>query len=236
MDLDPELLEAVPVAERPLAQQLRVTRLNVSRGTWRPPASPSGALLGLLIAEGIAFRSVVAAGFATGDLVGPGDLIPARTSAPALPWGGEAEIAWHVLVPLSAGVLDARFVARTARWPAVTGRLLERHAQHTDRLMTRLSLVHRQRVEERVLLVLWDLAERWGRVTPNGVLLPVPLRHHQLAALAASLRPSVTIALRRLATRGIVERCVRGYLLRGCLDEGWERLTSEPQWCENSSA
>jgi CRP/FNR family cyclic AMP-dependent transcriptional regulator len=229
VDLDPELLDAVPWPDRALVQRLRVTRLDVGRGTWRPPASPSGAFVGLLVADGIAFRSIAAAGFATGDLVGAGDVIPARTPAPALPWGGEAEVAWHVLAPLSACVLDTRFIARTARWPAITARLLERHAEHTDRLMTRLSLVHRQRVEERVLLVLWDLAERWGKVTPDGVLLPVPLRHHQLAALAASLRPSVTLALRRLAARGIVERCVRGYLLHGSLQEGWAALTSESQ-------
>lgn len=229
MDLDPELLDAVPAAGWRRARCLRVTTLDVSRGMWRPPASRSGALLGLLVADGIAFRSVAAAGFATGDLLGPGDVIPAGTPAPALPWGGEAEIAWHVLVPLFVGVLDARFAAWTARWPALTARLLERHARHTDRLMTRLSLVHRQRVEERVLLVLWDLAERWGRVTPDGVLLPIPLRHHQLAALAASLRPSVTLALRRLGARGIVERGLRGYLLHGSLEEGWARLTSEPQ-------
>jgi hypothetical protein len=235
MDLDPDLLDAVPQAERDIARRLRVTTLELSRGTWRPPASPSGALLGLLVSDGVAFRSVTAAGFATGDLLGAGDVVAARTPAPALPWGGEAEIDWHVLVPLSVGVLDARLAARTGRWPALTARLLERHAEHTDRLMARLSLVHRQRVDERVLLVLWDLAERWGRVTPDGVLLPIPLRHHQLAALVASLRPAVTLALRRLSARGVADRCLRGYLLHCPLAEGWARLASEPQ-SENLSS
>jgi hypothetical protein len=57
--------------------------------------------------------------------------------------------------------------------------------------------------------------------------VPIPLRHHQLAALTASLRPSVTLALQRLDTRGIVERHVRGYLLRCPLEEAWERLGGE---------
>jgi CRP/FNR family cyclic AMP-dependent transcriptional regulator len=223
-DLDAGLLEAVPAAERPAASRLRVPTLAVTRGAWRPPASSSGALLGLLVADGIAFRCVTAAGFATGDLVGRGDVVPARTPPPELPGGGEAQVAWHVVDPLTVAVLNWRFAAQTARWPALTWRLFDRHTEHTERLMARLSLVHRQRVEERLVLVLWDLAERWGKVTPQGVLVPIPLRHHQLAALVASLRPSVTLALQRLAARGIAERCVRGYLLHDSVDDALARL------------
>jgi CRP/FNR family cyclic AMP-dependent transcriptional regulator len=119
---------------------------------------------------------------------------------------------------LTVAVLDSRFAAQTARWPALTWRLFDRHTQHTERLMARLSLVHRQRVEERLLLVLWEVAERWGKVTPDGVLVPIPLRHHQLAALVASLRPSVTLALQRLAARVIAERCQRGYQMHDTVE------------------
>jgi len=224
-ELDADLLDAVPIAERSLARTLRLATLRLSRGRWRPPASPSGALHGLLIGEGIVFRCVTAGGFATGDLLGEGDVVTARTPPPELPWGCPSEVAWHVIDPLVVGVLDARLATWTARWPALTWRLLERQARHAEATMARLSLVHRQRVEERLLLALWDLAGRWGKVTPQGVLVPIPLRHHQLAALVASLRPSVTLGMRRLATRHLVERSLRGYVLHGTFDEAWARLT-----------
>jgi CRP/FNR family transcriptional regulator, cyclic AMP receptor protein len=227
-ELDADLLDAVPVAERSLAGNLRVATLKLSRGRWRPPASPSGALHGLLIGQGIVFRCVTAGGFATGDLLGEGDVVTVRTPPPELPWGGPSEVTWQVIDPVVVGVLDARLAAWTARWPTLTWRLLERQARHAEATMARLSLVHRQRVEERLLLALWDLAGRWGKVTPEGVLVPIPLRHHQLAALVASLRPSVTLGMRRLAERHVVERSLRGYLLQGPFDEAWARLTAEP--------
>jgi CRP/FNR family cyclic AMP-dependent transcriptional regulator len=226
-DLDPDLVDAVPAAERAVARRLRVPTLTVTRGTWLPPASPSGVLLGLLVADGVALRCVTAAGFPTGDLLCAGDLIPTRSAAPRLPGTDRAQVSWQVVDPLTVAVLDSRFAAWTARWPALVRLLFMRQAEHTERLMARASLMHRQRVEERVLLLLWALSDRWGTVTRDGILVPIPLRHHQLAALTASLRPSVTLALQRLDTRGIVERHVRGYLLRCPLEEAWERLGGE---------
>lgn len=228
-DLDPDLIEAVPPAERALARSVRVMTLQLTRGTWKPPASPSGSLLGLLVAEGVAFRAVIVDGFATGDLIGRGDLVTARTAPPEIPGGETAEVTWQVVEPMSVAVLDSRFGAWASRWPALGWRLFQRQTAHTERVMARLSLVHRQRVEERLLMVLWQLADRWGKVTGDGVLVPIPLRHHQLAALVGSLRPSVTIALQRLAARGIVERTVRGYLLRVSLEEARARLDADEE-------
>jgi hypothetical protein len=37
--------------------------------------------------------------------------------------------------------------------------------------------------------------DRWGRVTPEGVRIPLRLRHHMLAELVAVRRPSATAAL-----------------------------------------
>jgi CRP/FNR family transcriptional regulator, cyclic AMP receptor protein len=227
-ELDPDLIDAVPAAEQPLARRLRVPTLRLSRGRWHPPASPSGALYGLLIAAGALFCSLSAGGFPTGDLLGAGDVVLALKAPPELPWEAQAVRTWQVLEPSTVAVLDQRFAALTARWPALSWRLLERQGEHAERTMARLSLVHRQRVEERLLLVLWDLAGRHGKVTPDGVLVPIPLRHHQLAALVSSLRPSVTLALRRLESRRIVERSVSGYLLHDTFDEAWARLAGAP--------
>jgi CRP/FNR family transcriptional regulator, cyclic AMP receptor protein len=225
--VDPDLVQAIPAEHRTLvAPHLRVRTLEVTRGAW-DPSLHRAAVLGLSITAGALFRCVDARGQTTGDLLGPGDLIDVAAEPPALPGGESADVSWTVLDRLEVAILDARFAACTARWPGVSRRLLARRAAHADRLMARFSVVHHQRIEERLLLVLWEVAERWGKVTTDGVVVPVPLRHHQLAALVGTLRPSVSLGLQRLAARGVAERCVHGYLLHGSLDEGWARIAGD---------
>jgi CRP-like cAMP-binding protein len=62
------------------------------------------------------------------------------------------------------------------------------------------------RIEERVLLALWHFAERWGRVTADGVRLDLNLTHAVLAEVVAAQRPSVSTALGRLQERGLLSR------------------------------
>jgi CRP/FNR family cyclic AMP-dependent transcriptional regulator len=60
-------------------------------------------------------------------------------------------------------------------------------------------------IEVRLLIVLWHFADRWGRVTPEGVMLPLPLSHGLLAGIVGSRRPTVSTALGSLRNRG--RRC-----------------------------
>ena len=70
----------------------------------------------------------------------------------------------------------------------------------------------------RLVLLFWQLAERWGRVGPEGVTVPLPLTHHTLGRLIRAQRPSVTASLRHLAERRLIEREGAGaWLLRGDL-------------------
>src|SRR3712207_1420319 len=62
------------------------------------------------------------------------------------------------------------------------------------------------RLDERLLTVLWVLADRWGRVGPDGTTVPLPLTHAILAKLVGAQRPSVTSALKGLEDRGFVSR------------------------------
>lgn len=64
-------------------------------------------------------------------------------------------------------------------------------------------------------MLLWHLAFRWGRVTPEGVLLPIRLTHSVLADLVASRRQSVTSGLARLAQRAVVRAQNDSWLLSG---------------------
>jgi CRP-like cAMP-binding protein len=70
------------------------------------------------------------------------------------------------------------------------------------------------RVERRLLLKLRQLAERWGRVTPDGVRLDLRLTHQELANMVGAVRESVTIALGRLAEAGEIEVRNRTLIIR----------------------
>jgi hypothetical protein len=70
-----------------------------------------------------------------------------------------------------------------------------------------------------MLVLLWVLAERWGRVSRDGVRVPVGLPHRMLATLVGARRPSVTTALAGLAREGLIERTAEGWLLHGDPDE-----------------
>jgi CRP-like cAMP-binding protein len=79
-----------------------------------------------------------------------------------------------------------------------------------------LAIAHHQRVEDRLLLTLWHLAERWGKVTPDGIVLPLPLSHQRLAHIVGAHRPSVTTAMGALDKAGRVSRRDDGsWLLHG---------------------
>lgn len=231
-DLAPELLGSVDVRDPTVPRALKVTTLHVSRGTWQPPAASRDRLLALVLIDGAVFRSVTVGGFSTGDVLGAGDVVVPHSPDATSSRDARADVGWNVLQPTTMAVIDGRLAAWAAQSPGFRLRLLDRQADQLDRVMARLALVHRRRLEERLVLVLWELADRWGRVTSDGVLLPITLRHHQLAALVAALRPPVTLALRRLSVQGVVERSLRGYLLRGSPEDAWASVAGAqaPPW------
>ena len=54
------------------------------------------------------------------------------------------------------------------------------------------------------------LAERWGHITPSGVALPLSLTHEALGRLIGARRPTVSLAVKALATAGRVTRDAEG--------------------------
>ncbi len=68
-------------------------------------------------------------------------------------------------------------------------------------------------MEERLLAILWLLAESWGRVTRTGTTLPLSLTHDVLGALVGARRPTVTLALGQLVRRGAILQQEDGWLL-----------------------
>ena len=170
--------------------------------------------IGLLVLEGLLLRRVGVDGRYGAELLGSGDLLR--------PWQGEdaqptlpCTTGWQILGPTRVAVLDRRVARRFARYPDLIGRLVGRALQRSRNLAVNMAIVHQARVDVRLRMLLWHLADRWGRVTPTGIALPLALNHTMLAELVAAHRPTVTTALSELAARGLVARTDDGGLLGG---------------------
>ena len=76
------------------------------------------------------------------------------------------------------------------------------------------------------MAVMWLLAEFWGRVTPFGTRLQISLSHELLAGLVGARRPTVTLALGKLAERGSLIRHENEWLI---LEPPVAPLSTEPK-------
>jgi len=63
-----------------------------------------------------------------------------------------------------------------------------------------------QHVDLRLLVLFWHLADRFGRVTPEGTVVPLKLTHNDLSELIGAQHPSVSTGLAELQRR---EKLVR---------------------------
>jgi CRP-like cAMP-binding protein len=146
------------------------------------PALRSDGTASILVLEGLLVREVVIAETRWAELIGPGDLLELTD----VDLGGpfiQVELVCTVTEASRIALLDARFAAMLARWPGVNLSLVERLEQRFLRLSTQATICQLPCVEARLLALLWHLAERWGRIGPNGVILPLSLLHRTLALL-----------------------------------------------------
>ena len=81
--------------------------------------------------------------------------------------------------------------------------------------MIAIAIALHPKLDERLQLLLWEIADRYGRVHADGVHIDLPLTHELISQLAGARRPSVSSALSRLVGRGLVERHGQGWILHG---------------------
>ena len=83
---------------------------------------------------------------------------------------------------------------------------MDRAVRRSHWLALQLAIADLRRVEDRLVLFFWHFADRWGRVGPDGVTVPLPVTHEVLAQLVCAQRPTVTSALKRLSDDGTLTR------------------------------
>src|ERR687883_1568747 len=218
LDADPDLGALLNDARREQAERELVVRTHrLPVGPWDVSrlAGATADHVGLLILSGVLSRELIVADHVSAELLGPGDLVrpwqpPSR--AGLLP----VDAVWSVLSPLTVAVLDRRFAAEVARYPEVTATLFDRLSERSMRLATTQAISQLTRVDRRLKALFWHLAERWGRVSGDGVIVPLALTHRILGQLVGARRPTVSTALSELAERGeLVRRPDGSWLLRG---------------------
>jgi CRP/FNR family cyclic AMP-dependent transcriptional regulator len=222
---DPDLLKGFDQATADSIRRVSsVAVLNVDTGPWTRASNPPRPIYGLFVLGGLLSRGVVIQERRSAELLGPGDILRPAASDD-LDSSIDFEVAWEVLEPARVALLDHDFATAVAPWPELTGAVMDRIMRRAHALAFHLAVSHLKLVEMRLLVILWYYADRWGRVTPGGVLLPLRMTHSLLARIVGARRPSVSTALGRLHDRGLVERTDNGqWLLLGSPPRELEEL------------
>jgi CRP/FNR family cyclic AMP-dependent transcriptional regulator len=227
LEADPELGLRIPPARITQAREQLVAPVRfLDRGVWEvPPDAGEQGHLGFLILEGLLARDLVLAGSTSTELLGEGDVLQ-----PAVAARDESlvhcHVFWHALAPVRLAVLDHRFAQSLTAFPQVTAALLERAIRRSLRMSVHQALLSLSPVETRLVVLFWHLAERWGRVTPAGIVLPLGLTHQVLGQLVGCRRASVTTALKEVIDSGTAVRRPDGsWLLTGSPPDELSHLT-----------
>jgi hypothetical protein len=159
----------------------------------------------VLILDGVIAGDTPLEDVVSTELLGPGDVLR--------PWADDAaehllpdRTEWSVLADASVAVLDSRLGGALSAYPEVYAALMQRVEQRARRLARTQAIAQLYRVDRRLLLMLWHLAERWGRVTGEGLVVPLDISHRLLGQLVGARRPTVSTALGQLAREGALHR------------------------------
>lgn len=188
-----------------LAATLVVERVAVEPGPWIWDGRPLEVGLQIVagrIARGLRVEDAGAHGI---EILGEGDLLRPwtfRGPSASVP----STVDWTVMAPMECALLDHEFVAASTRSPRLMINVLDLAIERSRTFSYFLTARQVSRLEGRILLTLWHLADRWGRVSGEGVVLDLPrLTHEMIARMIAARRPSVTTGIRHLRELGLVE-------------------------------
>lgn len=150
----------------------------------------------VLVVEGVVLKTTALAGRSALELLGPGDFLALPLSAARQvesPAVSRYTAHGHASVAVLGGPLrtSAPALARALRLAH------DRLGRQTHRASRQLAILHLPRVEERIVALFADFAERFGRVTPDRIVIELPLTHQLIGELVASRRPTSVSRSRR---------------------------------------
>jgi CRP/FNR family transcriptional regulator, cyclic AMP receptor protein len=226
---DPELALGLSEDDRRAAVSLfRAPVIQVSSQRWTPPHYDPARTFGLIVLDGLLGRRVRVGRTVGTELLGVGDILR--------PWDDEqpfelvpATLDWRVFSPTRLAVLDDRITTLIGRRAQLVVNFSGRIMRQSRRATYLMVVSHLPRIEDRVLTTLWHIASTCGKVTPEGVSIPFRITHEVLGEIVGAHRPSVTVAIQTLETRGkLIRTANNGFILPGMPPE-WEARAQEPE-------
>jgi CRP/FNR family transcriptional regulator, cyclic AMP receptor protein len=158
-----------------------------------------------VVVRGTVLKETTLAGSSALELLGPGDVLaPPLSAIRQLEF--RAVSRYLALGEVLIATLGVRFELVAARWPQLSDFLQRQIAEQAHRASMHLAMLHLPRAEDRILALFVDLGDRFGRVTPDGILIDVALSHELIGRLIAGRRPTATLALNHLYQRGFLTR------------------------------
>lgn len=219
LDADPDLARHVTNDEVPRARkQVTAPLLTLPEGVFDPvKAMGSGTNpFAAIVLAGLVARELTVGGQPTLRLLGPGDIIHGNPVEAGLLIPEES---YTATLPTRLAIIDDHFLLAVRHWPRLLTALVERSGDQLNSALIQLAISQQPRVEDRLVAMFRALAERWGRVTPQGVIVPLSLTHEALGRLIGARRPTVTLALKALAAEQRLERQEDGSWLVQDLEE-----------------
>jgi CRP/FNR family cyclic AMP-dependent transcriptional regulator len=214
LEADPELARDLPPdVVRALRPALVADVLELPVGEWSPSHSePHRGHLGYLLLDGLILRRTRINGSRSGELISRGDVLRPWIEDPI----SFSSVEWRVMEPVRLAVLDRRVGIKICTRPELSAALLDRLTLRTRSLAIHAATENMRGLDERLLVLFWHLAERWGHRERGVVVVPIRLTHETLSLLVGARRPSVTTALGALAERSALERRENGeWVLHG---------------------
>ncbi len=154
-----------------------------------------------IVVEGVIMRTIVLGRRTSAALHGTGDVLSCSQPEPP-PFA----VRCRALTPARIAIIDERTTAAIAADPRVASAIAGRVGRHNDELVLQSVITQLVSIEERLGVLLPHLADRWGTVSHEGVILPAFLSHTILAALVGVRRPSLTTAIATLAADALFTR------------------------------
>lgn len=209
LDHVPELAVDLTAAERPVAHRmLTVPSIALTAGPFELAACQQdprvvGRLFGLVIIEGVLVREVSIGGGRSTSLHGPGDLLDLQSDTdssfnahPAVMCHDDALVA----------ILDDHALAAMQRFPRIIARLFTLTMRQLDRADTSAAISKLERVEDRLLALFCQIADRSGRRGHEGITIDQRLTHEAIGRLIGARRPTVSLGLQALAEQRLLQR------------------------------
>jgi CRP/FNR family transcriptional regulator, cyclic AMP receptor protein len=205
LEVDARLAAGIAPHERRRAVEASRAPLRVlSAGEWQFEPAPDTTSLGALILKGMVVLRMDFCGRTHLEVLGEGDVLNPWRLATDTPLQEQVRI--HVTQSAYLALLDHRFVLQMTPWPEISAALMRREIWRTRRMMLQACILSQPLVDERLELMLWRLAEQFGSLTRDGLLVRLPFTHLQLAEMIAARRSTVTVAANRLVAEDRLRR------------------------------